>query len=115
MNGLHLMSTSQEGVTIQFYALLIAALLQLHFKQRCVEAYEGVRRAPMNPPAEASSFPGLMVKPEKLASARGSTFLATIGGKLHRYWKVSIHWLLTLRNLLAQPFDQRAVRLLACT
>lgn len=113
VNGLHLISTSEEGVTIQFYALLIAALLQLHLKQRCVEAYEGARRAPMNPPAEASSLPGLMVDPEKLASARGSTFLATVGEKLHHYWKISVHWLVTLCNLLAQPFDQRAIRLLA--
>ncbi|HID62469.1 MAG TPA: IS4 family transposase [Anaerolineae bacterium] len=115
MNGLHLISTSEQGVTIQFYALLIAALLQLCLKQRCVDAYEGTFRHPANPAVETSPLPGLMVEPEKLASARGSTFLATVGEKLHRYWKISIHWLVTLRNLLAQPFDQRAVHLLGCT
>ena len=55
---------------------------------------------------------GLMVDQEQLAAARGSTFLITVGKKLHRYWKISIHWLLTLRNLLAQPFYRRAVYLL---
>jgi hypothetical protein len=115
MNGLHLVSTSQQGVTIQFYALLIAALLQLRLKQRCVETYESLHCYPADPVGEADPLPGLMVEPEKLASARGSTFLATIGQKLHRYWKISIHWLVTLRNLLAQPFDERALRLLACT
>ena len=55
-----------------------------------------------------------MIQPDKLLSARGQTFLATVGEKLHRYWKISIHWLVTLHNLLAQPFDRRVIRLLAC-
>lgn len=115
MNGLHLVSTSQQGVTIQFYALLIAALLQLRLKQRCVEAYEGLYCYSADRVEKADGFPGLMVEPEKLVSARGSTFLMTVGEKLHRYWKISVHWLVTLRNLLAQPFDRRALRLLGCT
>jgi hypothetical protein len=56
-----------------------------------------------------------MVQPEKLCSARGQTFLATVGAKLHRYWKISIHWLITLRNLLARPFDKAAIHLLGST
>jgi hypothetical protein len=115
MNGLHLVSTSEQGVTIQFYALLIAALLHLRLKQRHVEVYESLHCYSADRVGEADPLPGLMVEPEKLVSARGSTFLATIGEKVHRYWKISIHWLVTLRNLLAQPFDERALRLLACT
>ncbi|MCP4357120.1 MAG: hypothetical protein GY796_03765 [Chloroflexi bacterium] len=61
------------------------------------------------------TIPGLMVQPESLRSARGQTFLATVGSKLHRYWKIGIHWLITLRNLLAQPFDQRVIHLLGTT
>lgn len=115
LNGLHLISTSPEGVTIQFYVLLLAALLELRLKQACVANYES--RQPPSPPACATlqMVPGLMVPLNQLKSARGQTFLATVGEKLHRYWKISIHWLITLRNLLAQPFDQRANRLLACT
>jgi hypothetical protein len=47
--------------------------------------------------------------PERLAGARGHTFLATVGEKLHRYWKISKHWLVALRNYLAQPFDYQVV------
>jgi hypothetical protein len=50
-----------------------------------------------------------MVDPERLKGARGNTFLATIGEKLHRYWKISKHWLVTLRNYLARPFDQQVI------
>jgi hypothetical protein len=115
MNGLHLISTSKAGVTIQFHALLLAALLELRFKQACVATYEASQQRLQEPATETQTIPGLMVPPDTLASARGQTFLATVGEKLHRYWKISVHWLVHLRNLLAQPFDQRAIRLLACT
>jgi hypothetical protein len=115
MNGLHLISTSKAGVTIQFYALLLAALLELRLKQACVTTYEASQQRSQEPVTETQTVPGLMVPPDTLASARGQTFLATVGEKLHRYWKISVHWLVHLRNLLAQPFDHRAIRLLACT
>jgi hypothetical protein len=50
-----------------------------------------------------------MINPQRLAGTRGHTFLATVGEKLHRYWKISKHWLVALRNYLAQPFDQHVV------
>lgn len=37
MNGIHLIKQDQHGVTIQFYALLIAALLELHMKQKIAD------------------------------------------------------------------------------
>ncbi len=107
MNGLHLLSSSQDGITIQFYMLLCAALLQLHFKQRCVVDEDGYPPTPCSPDEQA--IPGLMVQPDLLRDARGQTFLATVGSKLHRYWKISIHWLHTLRNLLARPFSRKVV------
>jgi len=107
LNGLHLLSRSPEGVTIHFYALLITALLELHLKQHCVAAYEAAQSAGCAPQTEepAASIAGLMVDPERLADARGHTFLATVGAKLQRYWKISKHWLAALRNFLARPFD----------
>ena len=50
-----------------------------------------------------------MIDPERLAGARGNTFLATVGEKLHRYWKISTHWLVALRNYLARTFDYQVV------
>lgn len=111
LNGLHLLSHSQEGVTTHFYALLITALLELRLKQQCVDLCETSpsastpSQAEVGPPAIA----GLMINLERLAGTRGNTFLATVGEKLHRYWKISKHWLVALRNYLAQPFDQQVV------
>ncbi len=108
LNGLHLLSQSENGVTIQFYALLIAALLELRLKQQCVDIHEAANEAKSVTSPESGTeehaIAGLMVDPERLTGARGSTFLATIGEKLHRYWKISVHWLAALRNYLACPF-----------
>lgn len=110
LNGLHLLSTSKEGVTIHFYALLITALLQLRLKQTCVDRGDPAV-AQLDP--EVPLIAGLMIAPERLAGARGHTFLATVGQKLHRYWKISQHWLVALRNYLARPFDYQVVLALA--
>ena len=102
LGGLHLLSTSQQGVTIQFYALLITALLHLHLKQACVAAFEG----------DSLPTPGPGVDVDALAEGVCTTFVATVGEKLHRWWQISIHWLVHLRNLLARPFNREAVYLL---
>jgi hypothetical protein len=115
LTGLHLLSTSKEGVTIQFYLLLCTALLQLRLKQACVAAVTAPEPPVNSSPSDSDTIAGLMVQPEMLRSARGQTFLATVGSKLHCYWKISIHWLITLRNLLARPFDEAAVYLLGST
>jgi hypothetical protein len=115
LNGLHLLSHSKEGVTIHFYALLITALLELRLKQQCVDLCETLLPAytPSQPDFDQPVIAGLMINPERLAGTRGNTFLATVGEKLHRYWKISKHWLVALRNYLARPFDQQVVTTLA--
>lgn len=40
MNGIHLIKNDHRGVTIQFYALLITAILLLHLKQDILEEIE---------------------------------------------------------------------------
>jgi hypothetical protein len=54
---------------------------------------------------QSEIYPGLMINPQLLNGARGSTFLATIGSKLKRYWKTGVHWLSKLRDLLENPFN----------
>lgn len=114
MKGLHLLSHTQEGVTIHFYTLLITALLELHLKQRCVDLQDAGSPSHLTDQDESRTPPvaGLMINPDDLAGTRGGTFLATVGKKLSRYWKISIHWLVALRNYLAQPFDQQVIAVL---
>lgn len=108
LKGLHLLSHSKEGVTIHFYALLLTALLQLRLKQQCVASSEAQSSASGAEP-DRPAIAGLMIDPARLTGARGHTFLATVGEKLHRYWKISQHWLVALRNFLARPFNYQVV------
>ena len=111
LNGLHLLSQSKEGVTIHFYALLTTALLELHLKQKCVTICDAMQTTSTSPESsdDTPAIAGLMIDPELLAGARGSTFLATVGEKLKRHWKISRNWLTALRNFLHQPFNRRVV------
>ena len=99
------------GVTIHFYALLITALLELRLEQKCVAICEAKQTAGDSSESadDTPAIAGLMIDPERLAGTRGHTFLATVGEKLHRYWKISKHWLVALRNYLARPFDYQVV------
>ncbi len=110
LNGLHLLTTSKNGVTIQFYLLLITALLQLHLKQSCVDACLSDASQSQLPPDPIADDD--LIAQRAVIDPEAQLFLATVGDNLHRYWKISVHWLQTLRNLLAQPFDQRAIHLL---
>jgi len=113
LKALHLLTTSQRGVTIQFYVLLIAALLQLHLKQACVEACQQTQ-GPLEPALDPRTS-DTHIAERSVTLTQGQLFLATVGDKLHWYWKISVHWLQTLRNLLAQPFDHKAIELLGHT
>jgi hypothetical protein len=109
LNGLHLLSHSKAGVTIHFYALLIAALLELRLKQQCVNLCAASSACVSGIEVDQTAIAGLMIDPQQLAGTRGHAFLATVGEKLHRYWKISKHWLVALRNSLARPFDWQVV------
>ena len=108
LNGIHLIQHDKRGVTIQFYMILIVALLELFMKQLALDSAE-VGDGSTEPQAPPSKL--------KTASSRldGVEFVATLGKKKKKYWKIGIHWLTALRDLLAEPFDERAIRILSNT
>ena len=63
-NGLHLLTHSKNGLEIQFYLMLISALLLLHFKQRNEAAT--AENAPEGEPVQVPS--GSVNVPERLES-----------------------------------------------
>jgi len=104
MNGIHLIKQDQRGVTIQFYAMLIVALLQLRLKQVTTDLSNDVD----------NSDPAKNKDAEKPALSK-QDFFETIGKNLCKYWKIGIHWLTAFRSLLAEHFDKRAVEILNST
>jgi hypothetical protein len=112
LNGIHLIRQDQRGVTIQFYALLITALLELHLKQLVLDQHESQAHQdgsqPSHPPA-----PTVPPKTPPRGRIEGVEFVTWLNQKLQKYWKVGIHWLTALRNLLVCPFDERAIGILS--
>jgi hypothetical protein len=127
MHGIHLINQSQEGVTIQFYMLLIVSLLQLRLKQQAMTSHDE-HDAPKSPAPPQSLEPPLSPDsptdaPEppvpifhQLSSEHDIShpyrFFEMIGEKLATYWKLGIHWLSTLRQILHYPFTDETLQLL---
>jgi hypothetical protein len=127
MHGIHLINQSQEGVTIQFYMLLIVSLLQLRLKQQAMTAHD----EPDVPQAPASTPPHEPTRPQEAPTETVQTtgpifhqlpadrdlshpyrFLEMIGENLAAYWKLGIHWLSTLRQILHYPLNDDTLQLL---
>ncbi|EDN67074.1 transposase of IS641 [Beggiatoa sp. PS] len=134
INGIHLIKQDERGVTIQFYTMLIAALLELRLKQMTAdmdgsddaqssekisqELAEGVNGFDQIPATdtqkEGRGVAGNWDRTPKTAKLLSYEyqFIENIGKKLYKYWKIGIHWLTALKSLLAEPFDERAVKIL---
>ena len=112
MNGLHLVKNTHRGVTIQFYALMITALLELHLKQQIMTQYDEDHDKTSIDHDTRSEYD---VPNSETRLSDAGQFFKIIGDKLKRYWKIGIHWLSALRSLLGRPFDKRAVEILGST
>lgn len=102
LNGLHLIRNDKMAVTIQFYALMIIALLLLLFKQKLINNEKSSSRIHHH---EIISDPFMV---NDLSDSKHEVyFLERITKDLKKYWKISLRWLVALRSLLSEPFDQR--------
>lgn len=113
LKAIHLWSHDPNGIQIHFYVYLTAYVLLLHFKQCCALDNDQIPQ-PLQPderPDEHEPNTASRCLPEsRVPPACGVVSL--LGGKLHRYWKIGIHWLTVLRNLLNQPFTPGVIRTL---
>jgi hypothetical protein len=127
MHGIHLINQSQDGVTIQFYMLLIISLLQLRLKQHAMTSHDEhdapTSTAPsqsQEPPSSQDVSTDIPESPEPILHQLSSDyelshpyrFFEMIGEKLATYWKLGVHWLSTLRQILHYPFTDATLQLL---
>ena len=98
MKGIHLMNHSENGVEIQFYALMITAVLMMKFKQDCQAQGELEKKAE--------------IKAEKKEQKRlsPSEWIKDIGQIFYKSWKISKNWLLMVKNSLTQVIDYELLR-----
>jgi len=115
LNCIHLMSHDPKGIEIQFYIYMITYLLLISLKQKCetINEKHQVKKPELKEEDKLSSNScnnnnrDIKYKQER-RYVRG---LVTLLGKgLQKYWKIGIHWLTVVRNLLLTPFNLATVR-----
>jgi len=96
-HALHLWSHNERGIEIQFYIYLISYLLLLHFKQDLLQ--EQMEEEAHSHPSESENPQPIQQKSHSTRTpARGLVTL--LGGRLKIFWKMSIHWIRCVQNLL---------------
>lgn len=115
MNGIHLIRHDQKGVTIQFHAMMITALLELYLKQQLLDRQDDPSAEDPRQQETPAPQPG-MTDPQPPAQSNrlsGVELVTWLNQKAKQYWKIGIHWLTALRDLLACPFDEKAIGILS--
>jgi hypothetical protein len=114
-NCIHLLCHEPNGIEIQFYLYMIAYLLLLSFKQKCaiIESGEQIEEDIANHAdneIQNESFDYAQPKQGRYY-ARG--LVSILGKGLRRYWKISIHWLIVIRNYMLKPFTESTAKAIA--
>ena len=114
-NCIHLLCHEPDGIEIQFYLYMIAYLLLLSFKQKCasIESGDQIEEDIANhadSEIQNESFDYAQPKQERYY-ARG--LVSILGKGLRRYWKISIHWLIVIRNYMLKPFTESIAKAIA--
>ncbi len=114
LNALHLMSHHPKGIEIQFTLYMIAYLLMLSFKQECNLKQDNIERTSENnlekiKDIKASDKSSSCNKQKSISEYRCG-LVSLLGERLQKYWKIGIHWLTTVRNLLFKPFTPEIVK-----
>lgn len=110
VSGIHLVKNTQSGVTIQFYVLLICALLELNLKQGIYQQVALDKK--QDSTIDLGDNADNAQKIQDSAISGTDQFLELIGSGLKKYWKISIHWLSALRILICEVFNVRVVEIL---
>lgn len=119
MNGIHLIKQNEQGINIQFYVILIVALLELRLKQETMDKVAAKNateeKKPTDKREEGNLESSIAEQMEENLTPNCRKFIEILGKKVEKYWKIGIYWLTALRNILAAPFDENAIELLGGT
>ena len=118
MTGVHLYSQDQKGVEVQFYIFMICYLLLLFFKQNCIAISDDLHgpktlaEKRINTDATAPSDSAASEYSEPVGKngrryVRG--LVSLLGEQLQKLWKIDIHWLEKIRNLLFDTFCPKKI------
>lgn len=112
LNGIHLWCAEPRGIEIQFYVYMIAHLLVLRFKQECLPPTDTGSKQLSRKEDEAAS-PATFREKTKDGRFYVCGLVSLLGNKLKRTWKISIHWLVALKNVLTEKMNSNVTLILA--
>ena len=104
-NALHLWTHHERGIQSQFYIYLIVYVLLIHFKQKLNQTAKPEKNTAKTKTSKRSSHAFSSSTPE-----RG--IVTFLGEKLNECWKIGIHWLKTIQNLLRCPLIPEHIEIL---
>jgi hypothetical protein len=107
LKGIHLFTHDENGIQIQFYLYMIGYLILLSFKQESIEVSDAYHGTTIDK-AESNEEPGEESTDSNHHSSQRlyvQGLVSFLGSKLKKYWKISIHWLIVIKNKLLENFD----------
>ena len=109
LKGIHLFTQDENGIQIQFYLYMIGYLILLSFKQESIgvsDAYHGATidktKSNIEPEDESTDSNHRSSQRQYVQG-----LVSFLGSKLKKYWRISAHWLIALRNNLLEIFDPK--------
>jgi hypothetical protein len=101
-NALHLWCHEPDGIQIQFYIYLMAYVLLIHFKQQLIQQKQDEVESQET---SINSSPLPTSSPHQHSRLPGRGLVSLLGKTLKLLWKISVHWLACIKNLLFQPMN----------
>jgi hypothetical protein len=109
-NAIHLWAHERNGVEIQFYLYLIVYLLLLSFKQQCALQDQSSGN---NTSTDEQTRKCVQIDASESRTPPACGIVTLLGERLHRFWKIGLHWLTRVKNLLLMPFNRDTREILA--
>ena len=109
-NAIHLWAHERNGVEIQFYLYLIVYLLLLSFKQECALQDQSSGN---NTSTDEETCTCIQIDASESRTPPACGIVTLLGGRLHRFWKIGIHWLIRVKNSLLMAFNRDTREILA--
>ena len=109
LNRIHLFNNSENGVNIHFYIFMITLLLQLRFKQICQQKRADI----MKKGAEVLNKKSINNNIKNNQYYPPEDWIKDIATPFYVNWKIPKMWLVHLKNLIIQPFDEDVIDKLA--
>ncbi|MCD6272869.1 MAG: transposase [Deltaproteobacteria bacterium] len=111
LKGIHLLCYNPRGIQIQFYLYMIAYLLLLSFKQECEISQTPDSENIVEEEHQATCLNSDNNPQSGRFYVRG--LVSLLGGKLKKYWRIGVHWLIAVKNYLLETFNDNIVQNLA--